>query len=188
MPDRSSREYFLSPSGHEIPVEPCEEPIRLLAQRGEARVWTEHFPVFYKEWLLTWIVDSPLHGYLHAALARMVDQPRTGGLLSNLREAREKDIIYRIQRDYKVAICGRDPAFEGGPHALRKSISEYRQGLIAMPPCLVRLNEIEQFDPPVELILLPPSPLMSNRISLQLATPALVKKSSLVGLKPKVYR
>jgi hypothetical protein len=186
MPDRDSRRYYIPPSGHPIPVERCEDWIWLDAPRVAATAWFDQFRFFDGDWRLTWIAESPRHGYLHTAVSRMIGTPNTGTFRHNLRRAHETVALYGLKPIFEVAICHRDPAFEGGPSHLLEEIRRYSSGLISLPPSLARLREIEVLRPRVDMVLLPPSPQMSNKLRLQLATPALVRRSSLRPLKPWV--
>jgi hypothetical protein len=149
--------------------------------------WFDQFPHFDRDWRLTAIAESPRHAYLHAALSRMSGTPNTGGLRRNLRRARETTVVYGVKATFEVALCHRDPAFEGGPGKLREQINEHGQGLISIPPSLSRLREIEAFQPRIDMILLPSSPLMSNLLRLQLATPALIRRSALQTVRPWIF-
>lgn len=186
MPDRGSRRWLSFPSGF-IPLMRCEDPVFISALRREAESWLDQFPEISHGWLLTTIAATPLHAYLHSALSRMSGVPNTGGLRSNLKRAEEKTVLYRVEAAFEVAICNRDTAFEAGPSEILRLHMEFQRGLIAMPPSLSRLREFEVSMQQIDIIVLPPSPQMSNQLRLQLATPALVRRSSLESIRPERF-
>lgn len=164
----------------------CEDSVWLSANRKEASNWLERFPQI-GNWLMTTIAESPRHAYLHGALSKMTS-PSTGGLLRNLKRVQSTMALYYVEENFEVALCHRDPAFEDGPGRLLRLSNLFEAGQISIPPALTRLREIESTMTPVDIIVLPPSPLMSNQMRLQLATPALVNKRTFMDLDPPVAR
>jgi hypothetical protein len=169
-----------------IPLMRCDDPVVLTVKRIQAGRWFDRFPQI-GGWLYTTIAESPRHAYLHTALSRMTP-PGTGGLLEQLRKAEDSTALYHVSSSFEVALCHRDEAFEGGPGALRLLTDLYEKKRISMPPCITRLREIEATKAPVDIILLPPSPLLSNQTRLQLATPALMRKRTFEELPPEGLR
>lgn len=180
MPDRSSRRWLPLPSGALIPLMRCDDPVWLSAIRAEAKTWLDRFPQI-GEWLYTTIAETERHAYLHRALSGM-STPSTGGFLRHLKVAQHATALYLITSSFEVALCHRDPAMEGGPGELRLQYELFEKGMISMPPWIARLREIEASGTPIDIIVLPPSPQMSNQMRLQLATPALVRKRTLEEL------
>lgn len=195
MPNRDSRRYMLLPSGLWVPLERCDEAVWLAATRREADSWLDQFPQLGAEcqlddnWLVTTIAESRRKAHLHTALARMSDTPNTAGLLTNLRRTKETSVLYGITGSFEVALAHRHTAFEGGLGRLLEVARAFEKGLISMPPSLTRLREIESSTGPrVDIIVLPPSPLMSNLLRLQLAAPVLVRRSTLATMQPRAGR
>lgn len=190
MPDPGSRRWLPLPSGAWIPLMRCDDPVWLTAKRIAARVWHEQFPCVFPgsfappdQWLMTTIAETPRHAYLHAALSRMTS-PNTGGLLTNLRRARTTTTLYLVSSSFEVALCHRDAPFECGPSDLLLLSYLYEAKAISKPPALHRLEEIHATRPSVDIIVLPPSPLMSNQTRLQMATPALVRRRTTELIHP----
>lgn len=192
MPDRRSRRYLLLPCGIWIPLERCDESVWITATRIEASSWIDQFPIVGEEcklgqdWALTTIADKRRHSHLHTALTRMSGTPNTGGLLTNLRRARETSTLYGINGSFEVALCHRDPAFEGGSGRFLEVAKKFSKGMITMPPAIARLLEMENSWPQLDIVVLPPSPLLSNVLRLQLAAPVLIRRTTLESLRPRL--
>jgi len=183
MPDRASRRLLALPSGF-VPLMGCKDSIVVSARRKEADSWLDQFPEIGNGWLLTDIADTLLHARLHSALSIM-SSSKIGGLWSNLKLAKKETALYSIEAAFDVAICNRDTAFEAGPSEILRLSDEYKRGLISIPPSLSRLREFEASTQRVDIVVLPPSPQMSNQLRLQLATPALVWRASLEPIRPR---
>jgi hypothetical protein len=159
----------------------CFKLIYLRGRRKAAGSWLQRQMTF-DGWIVGVYAESEISLWLYTALAGMWGKPTTGGLFQNLKRARDASVIYEVQwqgSGLRVALCDKDPAFEGGLANLAKEMRQWRRGDIPIPPAVVRAREIWRSHPDVDAIMLPASPIESNAMRLALARVLLIRPEAL---------
>ena len=181
-----ARRFFFTPSGRALIVVICSKTIYLRARRLPKARWFERLETF-EGWVIGVYAESEDSLWLHSALAGgMLGKPTTGGLGQNLRRTRDAYVAYEVQwtgSGLRVALCDKDPAFEGGLGNLTEELNQWRRGEISTPPAITRVREIMAELPDVDAIMLPASPIESNAFRVALARVLLIRPGALKALE-----
>jgi hypothetical protein len=179
------RLYFL-PSGRAVTVVACTKRIFLRAKRIAANDWRGRLRTI-DGWVVGVYAETEDSLWLYTALTGMWGKAGTGGLVHNLKRARDASVVYEAQWEgsgLRVALCDQDPAFEGGLGNLIKQAELFERGEIAMPPAIARAREVFTAHPNIEAVMLPASPIESNAMRLALARVLLIRPEALTAIEP----
>jgi hypothetical protein len=182
----ASRGLYFTPSGKALIVVICRKLTFIRADRVRRDDWRERLPTI-DGWVVAVYAESEQSLWLYSALSGIWGMTSTGGLVPNLKRARDASVAYEVQwagPGLKVALCDQDPAFEGGLGDLTKEGEAFRRGEIPMPPWIARGREIRTALPGVDAIMLPASPQESNVMRIALGHTLLIRPQALVGVKP----
>jgi hypothetical protein len=180
------RLYFL-PSGRAVTVVICAKLIFLRGKRIAATDWRKRLHTV-DGWVVAVYADREPSLWLYTALSGMWGNAGTGGLLHNVKRARDANVVYEVQWEgpgLKVALSDQDPAFEGGLAYLIEQERLFLRNEIGIPPAIIRARELRSAYPDIEAIMLPASPIESNAMRLALARVLLIRPEALEVIEPR---
>jgi hypothetical protein len=182
----ASRLLYFLPSGRAVTVIVCTKLIFLRGKRIAAINWRKRLRTV-DGWVIAVYAEREPSLWLYTALSGMWGNAGTGGLLRNVKRARDVSVVYEVQWEgtgLRVALCDQDPAFEGGLGNLIEQERQFRRGEIEIPPAIVRARELRSAYPDIEAIMLPASPMESNAMRLALARVLLIRPEALEPIEP----